>query len=45
MAEVLRQICVRFPNLRLQDPDYTPRYKGGLGEVLTAHKIPMHTGR
>lgn len=45
MAEVLRQICVRFPNLRLQDPDYTPRYKGGLGEVLTADSIPMHTGR
>ena len=45
MAEVLEQICVRFPNLRLQDADFTPRYTGALGEVLAATSIPMHTGR
>lgn len=45
MAEVLEQICVRFPNLRLQDSDFMPDYTGALGEILAATSIPMHTGK
>lgn len=44
LAVVLEQVCRRFPRLRLQDPDYVPRYEGMFSELKPA-SIPMHTGQ
>jgi cytochrome P450 len=40
---VLEKVCLRFPNLRLQDPAFEPHYEGMFGEVKPS-SIPMHTG-
>ena len=40
---VLGKICDRFPNLRLQAPDFVPHYGGMYGE-LKPESIPMYTG-
>jgi hypothetical protein len=37
------KICDRFPNLRLQDPDFVPHYGGMFGE-LKPESIPMLIG-
>jgi cytochrome P450 len=40
MAATLEQICQRFPNLHLQDPNFKPVYGGMYGELKPLH-IPM----
>ncbi len=44
LAIILEQVCQRFPNLRLQNPEFTPRYLGTVGDLNPA-SIPMHTGK
>jgi cytochrome P450 len=44
MTAVLEQVCERFPDLHLQDPDFEPYYKGAYGELIPA-TMPMHTGK
>lgn len=41
---VLEKVCDRFPDLRLQDPDFEPIYGGQYGE-LKPESIPMVLGR
>lgn len=40
---VLEKVCRRFPRLRLDDPDFVPRFEGSFGE-LRFTSMPMHTG-
>lgn len=44
MMITLEKVCDRFPDLRLQDPDFEPHYGGMFGEIKPDN-IPMHTGR
>jgi len=43
MIIVLERICVRFPRIRLQDPDFEPVYEGMFGEIRQMN-APMHIG-
>lgn len=43
MAVSLERICARFPNIRLQDPDFEPVYEGMFGEIRQV-SAPMHLG-
>ena len=43
MAVTLERICVRFPDIRLADPEFEPSYEGMFGEIRQC-SAPMELG-
>jgi cytochrome P450 len=43
MSVTLERICLRYPGIRLQDPNFEPVYEGMFGEIRQV-SAPMHLG-